>query len=371
METDGWPDNACSVITILLCKMADIVQDSAFSSAYTAHKEVITSKSVCRNCIEMERRLKEVLTELSSAQAIIKRLQEESNMNLDCGNVETSCAGCEQVCSSVKDYGGWNLVTSSHLNRANNLLRHVTDPFETSNRYSLVHNLSDNLQVTSESSDNDDLTNAELSNHVSTTVKRSSQSTFHCAKSKKPSKYVSQPKKQFIDHTNRRTTMPNLHELDVGHKKLPCADVELTYSIPTIVNSVIFTGHKNLPASEEESTYSSPTIVNGVTSTHTSVELVSSRNDKVIVSDSDASVNMLSKLPSQRKEHKIMIIGDSHVRGCSVRVKNLLSNKFEVNGPVKPGTGTDVLTNSAKNDVRKLTKRDVILFWGGGGVLMM
>jgi hypothetical protein len=92
---------------------------------------------------------------------------------------------------------------------------------------------------------------------------------------------------------------------------------------------------------------------------------VSSRNDKVIISDSEASVNMLSKLPSQRKVHKIMIIGDSHARGCSERVKNLLSNKFEVNGLVKPGTGTDVLTNSAKNEVRKLTKRDVIVFWGG------
>ena len=67
--------------------MADIVQDTHLSPHIYAHKEVITSESVCINCIEMERRLKEVVTELSSAQAIIKFLHEESNMNLDCGNV--------------------------------------------------------------------------------------------------------------------------------------------------------------------------------------------------------------------------------------------------------------------------------------------
>jgi hypothetical protein len=32
---------------------------------------------------------------------------------------------------------------------------------------------------------------------------------------------------------------------------------------------------------------------------------------------------------------------------------------------VKPGARTDILVNSVKNDIRSLSKSDVLIFWGG------
>jgi hypothetical protein len=106
--------------------MADLIVDIDNSSAYSTHKEVISSKSVCGNCNEMEKQLKEVLIELSSAQFIIKLLQEESNMNPECVTIEPSSVYCEQEGSIINNHSNWNLVTSNHLTKANKLLRQVT-----------------------------------------------------------------------------------------------------------------------------------------------------------------------------------------------------------------------------------------------------
>ena len=124
--------------------------------------------------------------------------------------------------------------------------------------------------------------------------------------------------------------------------------MELTYSIPTIGNGVIFTGHKNLPASKEESTYSSPTIVNGVTSTHTSVELVSSRNDKIIVSDSEVS---------NRRRSKVVILSDSHLKGCTERIDNHLKDKFRTIGWIKPRALAEEILDKQTVDLVNLKKK--------------
>jgi hypothetical protein len=92
---------------------------------------------------------------------------------------------------------------------------------------------------------------------------------------------------------------------------------------------------------------------------------VSSSNDKLIFSDSEPLVNMCTKPSSQIKEHKIVLIGHSHAKDCRVRVKNLVNDKCDISHFVKLGSGADILTKSAKNDVRNLTKSYVIVFWGG------
>jgi hypothetical protein len=72
-----------------------------------------------------------------------------------------------------------------------------------------------------------------------------------------------------------------------------------------------------------------------------------------------------------RKEHKIVIIGDSHSRGCAWNLKPHLRDKFEVSGLVKPGSCTNILVEAAKNDIMNLTKSDAIIFCGGSNDLGM
>jgi len=76
--------------------------------------------------------------------------------------------------------------------------------------------------------------------------------------------------------------------------------------------------------------------------------------------------NEIVKVCSNRikitKEHKTVIISNTHSIVCAMRVKNYLNNKFEVNGLVKPRTGVYIVLNSTFKDRVNLTKSDVIVF---------
>jgi lysophospholipase L1-like esterase len=62
---------------------------------------------------------------------------------------------------------------------------------------------------------------------------------------------------------------------------------------------------------------------------------------------------------------KLIIIGDSHARGLSSRLKGSLTDDFQVIGYVKPGAAIVTLISSAKRDIANLNKNDVIVFCGG------
>jgi hypothetical protein len=68
---------------------------------------------------------------------------------------------------------------------------------------------------------------------------------------------------------------------------------------------------------------------------------------------------------SKKTKHKVLIIGDSHGRGCASKVKYNLENGFEVQGVIKPGAGLMEITSSVKEEVKHLTKKDVVIVWGG------
>jgi hypothetical protein len=67
-----------------------------------------------------------------------------------------------------------------------------------------------------------------------------------------------------------------------------------------------------------------------------------------------------------KKDHKVLIIGDSHLRNCAANIKSTIKDNFEVQGIVKPGAGANVLAKSVEKEVRSLTKNDVVVFCGGG-----
>ena len=86
--------------------------------------------------------------------------------------------------------------------------------------------------------------------------------------------------------------------------------------------------------------------------------------------DSESLVNGFSSKFSCRKEHKILIIGDSHTRNFAANVETNIMDNFEVQGCVKPGAGIDILVNSATSDrpIMNLTKSDInkkLIFCGG------
>ena len=48
---------------------------------------------------------------------------------------------------------------------------------------------------------------------------------------------------------------------------------------------------------------------------------------------------------SHRKDHKVLIIGDSRTRHCATNVKSEIKDNYDVQGLVKPGAGAGILVN--------------------------
>lgn len=66
-----------------------------------------------------------------------------------------------------------------------------------------------------------------------------------------------------------------------------------------------------------------------------------------------------------RSKHKVLIIGDSHARGCTAEVSHNLNEHFDISGLVISGSKLESITNMAKKEIATLTKNDVIVVWGG------
>jgi hypothetical protein len=123
--------------------------------------------------------------------------------------------------------------------------------------------------------------------------------------------------------------------------------------------------------------------VNGVVTTNNNKVLAS---DIICLYDSDETfeINTRNKKETSKKKdidlsvntsknegnHTILIIGDSHVRGCASKLEDNLDETYNVIGIVKPGADIITLTNSIKDTILTLGKNDVMVFSGCAKIFM-
>ena len=115
-----------------------------------------------------------------------------------------------------------------------------------------------------------------------------------------------------------------------------------------------------------------PTIVNGVTSVTSILEhkqedsaplnysithLINKRSEQVII--------MNETKCTLSKNHKIVLIGDSHIRGYANSLKPLLNSDYEFYGVVKPGSSSSELMFSASEEIKGLSQNDLVVVCSG------
>jgi hypothetical protein len=66
-----------------------------------------------------------------------------------------------------------------------------------------------------------------------------------------------------------------------------------------------------------------------------------------------------------KTQNKIIMIGDSHTRGLTSEIKNHLGREYSTSSTFMPGAGLQNITNLAKNEVKTLTKCDMVIVCGG------
>jgi hypothetical protein len=64
-------------------------------------------------------------------------------------------------------------------------------------------------------------------------------------------------------------------------------------------------------------------------------------------------------------DHKVKIIGDSHLKRSATKINQYLNMKFEVSGFIKPGVGTNQPVHYQEMELLSLGKKDVIVINGG------
>jgi hypothetical protein len=62
--------------------------------------------------------------------------------------------------------------------------------------------------------------------------------------------------------------------------------------------------------------------------------------------------------------HEVLILGDSHARGCASEVKHQLNKEHEVFGFINPGSGMKYIKESAKMKMAQLTRQGIVVLWG-------
>ena len=75
-----------------------------------------------------------------------------------------------------------------------------------------------------------------------------------------------------------------------------------------------------------------------------------------------------TRIVINRKEDKrleIIIIGDSHARGCAGDLLHHVKQQYKVTGYIKPNAGLSELLHTAKSNISKFTKRDITIIIGG------
>jgi hypothetical protein len=61
------------------------------------------------------------------------------------------------------------------------------------------------------------------------------------------------------------------------------------------------------------------------------------------------------------RKHKVMVIGDSHARGCAAELRANLRKDYDIQGLVYPGAGINVISTSMEGEIKQLSKQDVII----------
>jgi hypothetical protein len=108
---------------------------------------------------------------------------------------------------------------------------------------------------------------------------------------------------------------------------------------------------------EGKKRYKIPTLING--------SAIMSKNDTPQRCQRKNSTSKGSTNSTSRVQHKVFILGNSHLRGSVVKLRNELSANFKISGVIRPGAGTEKIVNSFVEDLQNVHLHDVIVLNAG------
>jgi hypothetical protein len=272
--------------------MAEGLCSDVFGSHCLSESKCKELEDSCVNCVNLQHKLSEALTELSSAKYIIKLLQKDLNATSDYGNELSSWYEMPHHSLKGGEISSANLVSTQGPN--NKWISTNLNQFTKPNKYSKGRNM---------------------------------------------------PTGEYIRTHNQYEPISNPTDPTTGNRST---------KKPTALKEV---DKENLTASKQkhdnkipECPFSTPNLQN--------------------ISDSSPHQTKSQNRPTpgkclSRNKPKIVIVGDSFAKGISGELKRNQRNDLEVIGYVRPGSSMEGITKLAKQEITTLTKKDMIVVWGG------
>jgi hypothetical protein len=66
-----------------------------------------------------------------------------------------------------------------------------------------------------------------------------------------------------------------------------------------------------------------------------------------------------------KDNHKILLIGDSHIKRCAIELRQNLDYRYDVLGFSKPSAKMSDILETAKNEIASLSSNDILILWVG------
>jgi len=108
--------------------------------------------------------------------------------------------------------------------------------------------------------------------------------------------------------------------------------------------------------------------------TNKSVDCVMKRNvrqaDEISVNNSPSTLNVRMQT-SIKHSSKVLILSDSHLKGCTEKINNQLGDMFRITGWIKPGGLAEEILDKPTMNLRNLNKRDVTVISAGANDVYM
>ncbi|XP_033607577.1 uncharacterized protein LOC117282363 [Cryptotermes secundus] len=267
----------------------------------------------CLKCIYLEEQFQETLSELNSLKLAIKLFYSEINMT-HTGNEVRFNPG---ITSDETSSPTWCNVNTKHTKSDNKPRRFESlqsiEPVATVNRFAPLSNLPDNIPKS------DKIVTCDVRRLDSTTPKaKKIRKLDQCFIYKRHESQCNQHCPcQAVTATNMEAGSVNYQRSGIKY-----------YQIQTIINGYINPPQMSVPS-------------------------------KPLIGDSN------EKFSKIKREHKVLIYGDSHARGLSARLKNKLPDAFEVTGYTKPNCGLQTLLSTTNQEIVSLSNNDVLVIVGG------
>ncbi|MDR0751761.1 MAG: hypothetical protein LBF12_04155 [Christensenellaceae bacterium] len=84
-----------------------------------------------------------------------------------------------------------------------------------------------------------------------------------------------------------------------------------------------------------------------------------------ITNDSNAEGRVNYAESKYKHKHKILLVGDSHVKRCATELQQILDHRYSVMGISKPGANTRNILETADKESNSLSSNDILILWVG------